>query len=159
MGGLDLFPAATIWIQREEYDYYMGRSWQPNETRGADLEDLMELLKRNVAGKVRLIDGDDREIIPGIRVYTGARHTFASQFIRVAGSPTFVLASDNCYLYRNLETKAAIAQTFTPADRAGNVAAFERMIKLAGARERVVPGHDPEQFKRFPTTDRIAKIK
>ena len=116
-------------------------------------------MKRNAAGKVRLVDGDDREIAPGIRAYTGARHTFASQYIRVAGTPSFVLASDNCYLYRNLETKSAIAQTFAESDRAGNVAAFERMITLAGARERVVPGHDPRQFERFPTSGRIARIK
>lgn len=159
MGGIDLFPAATIWIQREEYEYYMGRSWQPGETRGADVDDLVTLLKRNAAGNVRLVDGDDREFLPGIRAYTGARHTFASQYLRVAGTPPFVLASDNCYLYRNLETKSPIAQTFTAGDRAANVAAFDRMIALAGARERVIPGHDPRQFERFPTKGRVAKIK
>ena len=159
MGGLDLFPEATVWIQRAEYEYYMGQSWQPGQTRGADIEDLVALLKRNAAGKVRLVDGDDREILPGVRVYTGARHTFASQYIRIAGTPTFVLASDNCYLYRNLEAKSAIAQTFAESDRPANVAAFERMIALAGARERVVPGHDPRQFDRFPTSGRVARIK
>ena len=56
-----------------------------------------------------LIDGDDREILPGIHVYTGARHTYASQYIKVDGKPTFVLASDNVYLYRNIDTKAPIA--------------------------------------------------
>lgn len=159
MGGLDLFPAATIWIQRDEYEYYMGRSWQPGETRGADVEDLVILLKRNAAGQVRLVDGDDREIVPGIRAYTGARHTFASQYIRVAGTPPFVLASDNCYLYRNLEANAAIAQTFTPADRSANVGALARMIALAGSRDRVIPGHDPRQFERFPAAGRVARIK
>ncbi len=159
MGGLDLFPDATIWIQRAEYEYDMGQSWQPGQTRGADVEDLVTLLKRNAAGKVRLVDGDDREILPGIRAYTGARHTFASQYIRIAGTPSFVLASDNCYLYRNLETKSPIAQTFAETDRPANAAAFERMITLAGARERVVPGHDPRQFERFPTSGRIARIK
>ena len=33
------------------------------------------------------------------------------------------------------------------------------MVQLAGAKERVVPGHDALQFERFPTTGRIAKIK
>jgi glyoxylase-like metal-dependent hydrolase (beta-lactamase superfamily II) len=159
MGGIDLFPNATIWIQRAEYDYYMGMSWQPGQSRAADVADLVTLLKRNADGKVRLVDGDDQEILPGIRVYTGARHTYASQFIRIAGTPTFVLASDNCYLYRNLDTRSPIAQTFSASDRAGNVAAFDRMIALAGARERVVPGHDPQQFERFPTSGRIARIK
>ena len=74
------------------------------------------------------------------------------------GPPSFVLASDNCYLYRNLETRAASA-TFTEADRAGNIAAQARMIELAGAKERVVPGHDALQFKRFPTEGRVARIR
>ena len=137
----------------------MGQSWQPGQSRAADVDDLVTLLKRNAAGKVRLVNGDDQEILPGIRAYTGARHTYASQDIRVAGSPSFVLASDNCYLYRNLDTKSPIAQTFSEADRAANVAAFDRMISLAGARERVVPGHDPRQFERFPTKGRVARIR
>jgi glyoxylase-like metal-dependent hydrolase (beta-lactamase superfamily II) len=158
MGSLDLFPNATIWIQKDEYQYYTGPAFQPGGRRGGELEDLLELVKRNAAGKVRLVDGDDREIMPGIRVYTGARHTYASQYVRVAGNPTFVLASDNCYLYRNLDTNSPIA-TFDPVDRAANVASFARMISLAGAKERVIPGHDMLQFERFPTKGRIARIK
>ena len=57
------------------------------------------------AGRVELVDGDDREILPGIRVYTGGKHTFASQFAGVATrAGTVVLASDNAYLYENLES-------------------------------------------------------
>jgi hypothetical protein len=47
--------------------------------------------------------------------YTGGRLTYASQYIRVAGSPVFVLASDNVYLYRNL-TERKPSATFTEAD-------------------------------------------
>ena len=104
------------------------------------------------------MDGDDVQILPGIRVYTGARHTYAWEYVRVTGPPSFVLASDNCYLYRNLETHAPGA-TFTPADRPANLAAQERMIQLAGSRERVVPGHDALQFERYPTRGRVARIK
>ena len=28
MGGIDLFPDATIWIQKDEYAYYTGPAWQ-----------------------------------------------------------------------------------------------------------------------------------
>jgi hypothetical protein len=33
------------------------------------------------------------------------------------------------------------------------------MVGLAGAAPRVVPGHDPLLFERFPTKGRVAKIK
>ena len=158
MGGISLFPKATIWIQKDEYQYYVGDAYQPGGKPGGELEDLLELLRRNVTRKVVLIDGDDREILPGIHVYTGARHTYASQYIKIDGTPAYVLASDNVYLYRNIDTKTPIA-TFDPVDRFANVAAFDRMIRLAGARERVLPGHDMLIFSRFPTRGRVAKIK
>jgi glyoxylase-like metal-dependent hydrolase (beta-lactamase superfamily II) len=158
MGGIDLFPAATIHIQRDEFAYYTGDAWQEGGRRGGiDTLDIAELVRRNMRGKVRLIAGDDVEILPGIRAFTGARHTYASQYIRVDGTEAFVLASDNCYLYRNLETGTPGA-TFTPEDRAGNVAALERMRVLAGSPGRVVPGHDVLQFQRFPTNGRVARI-
>jgi glyoxylase-like metal-dependent hydrolase (beta-lactamase superfamily II) len=159
MDGIDLFPNATIWIQKAEYEYYTGAAWQPGGRHGGiDTDDLQELVRRNLAGKVRFVDGDDKEVLPGIRAYTGARHTYASQYIRVDGQPPFVLASDNCYLYENLKSHRAGA-TFEPADAAGNIAAQQRMIELAGSADRVVPGHDPEQFNNFPTIGRIARIR
>src|SRR2546429_5913198 len=88
-----------------------------------------------------------------------ARHMFSSQYIRVAGNPTYVLASDNCYMYQNLESHTSISTTFDVSDRAANVAAQDRMVMLAGSKDRVVPGHDALQFKRFPTQERVAKIK
>ncbi len=166
MGGIDLFPRATVWIQKEEFAYYTGAAWQPGGQHGGiDPEDVATLVRLNTEGRLRLVDGDDVEILPGIRAYTGARHTYASQYIRVDGAAPFVLASDNCYLYRNLETHAASA-TFSEADRAANLKAQERMIELAcgkqacgEARERVVPGHDALQFARYPTQGRVARIK
>jgi glyoxylase-like metal-dependent hydrolase (beta-lactamase superfamily II) len=159
MGGIDLFRNATVWIQKEEYRYYMGEAWQQDGRRGGiDTLDLVALLRKNTSGKLRLIDGDDIQILPGIRVYTGARHTFASQYLRVAGARPFVLASDNAYLYRNFTQRIAGA-TFSPADRNANLAALERMIQLAGDTSRIVPGHDPEQFVRFTTRGRVAVVK
>jgi glyoxylase-like metal-dependent hydrolase (beta-lactamase superfamily II) len=159
MDGIDLFPNAMIWIQKAEYEYYTGAAWQPGGRHGGiDTDDVQELVRRNLAGKVRFVDGDDKDVLPGIRAYTGARHTYASQYIRVDGQPPYVLASDNCYLYENIKSHRAGA-TFEPADAAGNIAAQNRMIMLAGSAERVIPGHDPEQFNHFPTAGRIARIR
>lgn len=159
MGGIDLFPAATIWIQHDEFAYYTGDAWQDDgQSVGIDAEDVQALVRINTEGRVRLVDGDNQEIAPGIRVFTGARHTFASQYLLVQGDEPWVLASDNVYLYRNLEDKAASA-TFTEADHAANVAAQRRMIELAGSAERVLPGHDALQFERFPGDGRIARVR
>jgi glyoxylase-like metal-dependent hydrolase (beta-lactamase superfamily II) len=60
---------------------------------------------------------------------------------------TVVLASDNAYLYENLEKRLAIAQTL---DAEANVRAQERMLGMAATPALVIPGHDPAVFERFP---------
>ena len=50
------------------------------------------------------------------------------------------------YLYENIEKPAAIAQTL---DARSNLAAIERMKKLAASPRLIVPGHDPTVFERF----------
>jgi len=161
MGGIDLFPKATVWIQKDEFRYYTGEAWQTGgEHGGIDPEDVEQLVRLNTQGRLRLVNGDNQEILPGIRALTGARHTYASEYLRVDapdGKP-FVLASDNCYLYRNLTEHAASA-TFTDTDHPANVAAQARMIELAGSPDRVIPGHDPAQFQRYSTQVRIARIR
>jgi len=109
-----------------------------------------------------------------ICVYTGARHTFASEYIRVDGDPPYVLASDNVHLFENLREHRASA-TFDRSDESANIAAQQRMIMLAcGANasdgnansksndlpcDRIIPGHDPAQFQHYPTNGRIAHIR
>jgi len=159
LGGIDLFPKATVWIQREEYRYYTADAWQPGGDHGGiDPEDIQELVRLNTAGRVRLIEGDDVELFPGIRAYTGGRHTFASQYLRVEGHPPFVLASDNVYLYRNMIEHKPSA-TFSESDYPANLANQKRMIELAGSVDRVIPGHDALQTQKYPTEGRITRIK
>jgi glyoxylase-like metal-dependent hydrolase (beta-lactamase superfamily II) len=159
MGGLDLFPKAQVWIQKDEYRYYTMEAWQPGGDHGGiDPEDAKELVQLNTEGRIHLVDGDDVEIFPGIRAYTGSRHTYASQYLRVDGNPPYVLASDNVYLYLNLTAHLA-SDTFSDADHTANIAQQARMIQLAGSLDRIVPGHDNLQFQKFPTVGRVARIK
>ena len=147
--GADLFPKATIWIQKEEYEHYIGANGEVLARGGVDVVDAEMLAGLKAAGRVKVIDGDNQEILPGIRVYTGGKHTFASQYVGVATADgTVVVASDNAYLYKNLEEKLAIAQTL---DASSNLAAQKRMLEIAGSPARVIPGHDPAVFSRFPS--------
>ena len=146
--GADLFPKAQIWIQKEEYRYYTGDAWQPGGKHGGiELGDMAYLLRANTEGRLHLIDGD-KEILPGLHVWTGGRHTWASQYVSVtAKSGPVVLASDNMYLYENLDTHAPIAQTF---DAASNLAAQDKMKTLVRDPRFIIPGHDPAVLTRFP---------
>lgn len=158
-GGMDLFPKARIWIQRDEFTYYTGEAWQPGGSHGGiDAEDVLALIKANTEARVRFVKGDDQETIDGIRFYTGGRHTYASQFVSVnSKAGTVVIASDNCYLYENLDKRAPIAQTL---DAASNLRAQDRMKQLASNPRLIVPGHDPAVFRRFPApVNGVARIE
>jgi len=150
--GADLFPKAQVWIQRDEFVYYTADAWQQGGKHGGVyFDDMAYLLRANTEGRLHLVDGDDREILPGIRVYTGGRHTYASQFVGVG---PIVLASDNAYLYENLEKHLPIAQTF---DAKSNLAAQDRMKTLGRI---IVPGHDPAVMTRFPrVAEGVVKIE
>lgn len=157
--GMDLFPNARIWIQKDELQYYAGEAWQSKDTHGGiDEEDVLTLVKLNTQGRVGLVDGDAHEIIPGVTCYTGGKHTHESQYVGVqTAAGTVVLASDNLYLYENLERHAPIATT---VDAASNLRAQDRMKKIAARPGFIVPGHDPAVFAKFPgPVPGVAKIQ
>jgi len=157
--GVDLFPNARIWIQKEELEYYAGEAWQSKQTHGGiDQDDVLTLVKLNTQGRVSLVKGDAQHIIPGITCYTGGKHTYQSQYVGVqTAAGTVVLASDNMYLYENLERHSPIAATL---DAASNLRAQDRMKQLAARPGLIVPGHDPEVFKKFPNpAPGVAKIQ
>jgi len=149
--GIDLFPKARIWVQKEELEYYAGEAWETKDTSdGVDAQDVLELVRVNTEGRVGLVHGDAQEILPGLTCYTGGKHTYQSQYLGVnTVGGTVVLASDNMYLYENMERHVPIAATL---DAASNLRAQDRMKRLATRPEWVIPGHDPALFDRFPKT-------
>lgn len=146
--GFDLFPNAKIWIQKDELEYYAGEAWQGHKRTAADPDDLLGLVKLNTQGRVNLVNGDNQEIFPGIRAYIGGKHTYQSQYITVnTAAGTVVLASDNVYLYENLEKHVPIAATL---DAQSNLRQQDRMKQLASDPKFILPGHDPAVMKNFP---------
>jgi glyoxylase-like metal-dependent hydrolase (beta-lactamase superfamily II) len=148
--GMDLFPNARIWIQKDQLQYYAGQAWQAKDTHGGiDAEDVLTLVTLNTQGRVGMVNGDAQEILPGVTCYTGGRHTYASQYVGVnTGAGTVVLASDNMYLYENLEKHVPIAATL---DAASNLRAQDRMKELAARPGFIIPGHDPAVMTKFPS--------
>ena len=159
-GGIDLFPNARVWIQKDEYDYYTSDAWQSPRTHGGiDPEDVLEIVRRNTQGKVSFVRGDDETSISGVTFGIGGKHTWQSQFV-TATTPkntTVVLASDNMYLFENLETHKPISQTL---DAASNLRTQDRMKSLASEVRLLIPGHDAAVFDRFPKVSvRIVRIE
>ena len=161
MDGVDLFPNARIWIQKEDFNYFVGAVWQEGASqRGFNKRDVIKLVNANLSGKLSLVDGDGKEVLPGIKVYTGSRHTYNSQYVLVeSGSDRVIIASDNVHTYYNLEhLKSAPKHSTFDAD--GYVNAMKRMKTLVSDIKFIIPGHDGILFSKFPSVvDGIIKIR
>jgi glyoxylase-like metal-dependent hydrolase (beta-lactamase superfamily II) len=157
LDGIDLFPNARVWIQREEFEHHLDSAGTVKD-RMIDAADAKKLAEIAHQGRLMLVDGDAKEIIPGISVFIGGKHTFQSQFASVhTTSGTVVLASDNMYLYENLAKHVPIAQAL---DAASNLRTQDRMAAMASNPRLLIPGHDPDVFVRFPQPGNgIARIK
>ena len=159
--GINFFPGANVWIQKEDYNYFVSQAWQKNQKHGGFVKkDVLQLVERNVDGKVTLVDGDDKEIIPGIKVYTGSRHTYNSQYVGIrTGTEKIIIASDNIWVYYSLE-KLLPAPSYGTLDPAGYVAAMKRMKTLVSKIDYIIPGHDAKLFSKFPkVSNDIIRIK
>ena len=119
---------------------------------------MLALLKINMQGRLRFVEGDDQEPIPGIRCYTaastpGPRSTWGCRppAARRCSRPTTSIST------RTWRSSVPIAQTL---DAASNLKAQERIRKLASDPSLIVPGHDPAIFERYPkTADGIVRVR
>ncbi|UCC73650.1 MAG: N-acyl homoserine lactonase family protein [Gemmatimonadota bacterium] len=147
--GVDLFPNAEVWVQKAEFEYYVGDAWQTGGThRGIESRDVLKLVRLNTEGRLTLVDGDDQPIMDGITVYTGPRHTYASQYVGVSSAEgTVVIASDNVPTYANLETGSPPTTTFDPN---ADLRAYDRMKQIASSPDLIIPGHDGAVLTKYP---------
>jgi len=160
IGGIDLFPNAMLWMQKDDFDYFVGTAWQKNgNTNGFNKKDVFKLIQKSIDGHLTLVKGDSIEIMPGIRVFTGSKHTYESQYVLVNGtSGKTIIASDNIWYYYNLINLLPIPKyTF---DAKAYVNAMIRMKKLVSNSELIIPGHDALIFSKFPkVADGVVKIE
>lgn len=147
-GGWSLWPRATFYLQRREFDFYTGpltKYWAVNRFLDPGLGAALRSLQQ--AGRLRLLD-DEEEIRPGLRPFWVGGHTPGLQAVAVeTRSGPFVLLSDLPDTYRNFEEDL-------PGGIITNVAewlrGFERVKRIAPTADRVAPQHDPALFERYP---------
>jgi glyoxylase-like metal-dependent hydrolase (beta-lactamase superfamily II) len=149
IGGIDLYPNAMVWMQKDDFEYFTNAAWQKGGDHGGFNEaDVKKIIKKKLDGKLTLVKGDSLEILPGIRVFTGSKHTFESQYVAVNGyhNKKIILASDNAKYYYNLDSLLPVPATYDPQGYINNL---RRMKAIMPSGNPVVPGHDPLVFKKF----------
>ena len=159
IGGIDLFPNAMVWMQEQDFNYFVGTAWRKAiDSSGFNPKDVMKIMQKNIAKQLTLVKGDSIEIMPGIRVFIGSKHTYESQYVLVdTGNDKVIIASDNSWLYYNLVNLLPISLTF---DTNAYLQNLKRMRAIVKNVDLILPGHDPMVFSKFlKVIDDVVKIK
>jgi len=160
IGGITLFPKATIWMQKADFDYYVSRKWKEDGySRGFSEEYIPDILNVRAEGRLKLVEGDSIELMPGIRAFTGSRHSFENMYLLInenSKDDRIVLASDASWFYYNLDHLLSVPLVIDPE---AYVRALKRMKTMVSDPDLIIPGHDDLVFSKFPeVADRIVKI-
>jgi glyoxylase-like metal-dependent hydrolase (beta-lactamase superfamily II) len=160
IGGINLFPNAKVWMQKDDFDYFVGEAWQEKGvSEGFQKNDVRNIIEINLQGRLKLVKGDSIEIIPGIRVFIGSKHTFENQYVLVnSNSKTnkILIASDAIWFYYNYNKLLPATLCMDPKAYVG---AMKRMKTLVTNPDFIIPGHDDLVFTKFPNVaEGVVKI-
>ncbi len=161
MGSIDRFPNAHLYIQKRELLQWIEAMALPERfgflTVALDSEDVHEALRAAEDHRLTLLDGDRRDVLPGIHVVLGAdSHTFGSQYVVVetATRGPVVIAGDCAYSYANLTgldgNGRYIPLGFGVGSHYQSLIVIDRMMQeVDGDLGRIVVLHDFERWERF----------
>jgi glyoxylase-like metal-dependent hydrolase (beta-lactamase superfamily II) len=149
---LEVFPKATIYIQRNcyrwmveggpEFPLFRKYGYPPKKMSFAMLTLMWD-------GRLKLVDGD-AELFPGIKVIEiGGHHQGLQSIVIETKDKPIILTSDSVYSYANLEKDHPIG--LLQGDLVDVVKGVERMRALNGV---LVPSHDPKVLERFKPVDK-----
>ena len=146
-------------MQKNDFAYFVGDAWQKGASHtGLDKQDVPKIIQANLDGRLQLVNGDSIEIIPGIRVFTGSKHTYESQHLLLNSKTEMVLLpSDDCWFYCNLDHLLSVPLT---SDAHAYVAQLRRMKTLVADPQLIIPGHDPLVISKFKEVSRgVVRIR
>lgn len=150
VGGLALFPNATVYIQRREFDFwvYDALARRPSFASLADPVAVAQLGELKGSGRLQLLDGD-QQILPGVELLSMPGHTPGMQAVAVqARKGLAVVASDCAHLRANFEADIPSC-LFT--DLPAMLTSMTRLRQKAGGDlARLFPGHDPKLLSDYP---------
>jgi N-acyl homoserine lactone hydrolase len=147
---LELFPAATFFVQQTELAYAEDPLPADRRAYEAGIQGVFPPWRR-IVDRMKILAGD-REIIPGVRVIHLPGHTPGSQgvIVETARGP-WVIAGDAVPLYENWDKDDASKRI--PGGIYQNLFDYEASFtKLGALGAHVLPSHDPRVIEHavFP---------
>jgi len=153
-GNDDLFGNARYHLQDDEMAYATGRHMCHGALAHAfEPDDVARMVHRVYAGRVEFHDGDDT-LASGITLHRLGGHTKGLQVVRVetAAGPV-VLASDASHFFAHFENDRAFPVVYNVGEL---LEGYRTLFRLAGPGRRIIPGHDPLVFERYPAASEAA---
>ena len=146
--GLSLFEGIPVYLQQTEYEAISRAFHQTNKnySNGYYRSHYNLIREAETNGNLFLIKGKKR-ISPSITVEREPFHTAGTQTVIVEkGRKLFYFVPDNAYTYKNIDEVIPVGICCDPA---GNLAYLKKLSAFNPSKKLVVPGHDPELFKKF----------
>jgi glyoxylase-like metal-dependent hydrolase (beta-lactamase superfamily II) len=148
-GGVHLFPRATFYLQRAEYQFWMSDpiAARPSFANLSDPASLDYLRSLEGTNRLILLDGDT-PILPGIDCVLASGHTPGLQGLAVdTAKGKVILGSDCAHVFRNIQFDWPSAFSM---DLAGCLRTFDKLRERASAPELIFPGHDILMYDNYP---------
>ena len=133
-GGIQFFPDAEIYVQKDEYSYAQFPNAFQAELYDQEIFDLPDV-------KWNLLEGD-RVIIPGLTVMLANGHTPGLQglIIELPESGYYLLGADSVYLKENIENEHPPGNVWNTILAEYSIKRFKALQSILDA--QFFPGHD-----------------
>ena len=152
-GGLSLFPNARVYIQEDEYQFWMK---DPIAKRPPLALYFDEMLKPDIEtidkeGRLTLINGD-HTILPGIECLLAPGHSIALQAVAVnTAKGTAILGSDCAHVFKNYQQDWPSALI---VDMVAWIRSYDKLKSKVSSLELLFPGHDPLMSQNYPEIEK-----
>lgn len=151
-GGVNLFPQAKVYVQKEEFRFWMRDPIARKPAFGFYWDAMLRPPIEAAAGqgRLKLIDGD-REILPGIECLLAPGHSVALQAVAVNTSVgTAILGSDCGHFFKNYQHNWPGPLI---VDMVAWMRSFDKLKAKVASPELLFPGHDPLMTREYPQVD------
>ena len=152
VGNLSIFPNARFHVQDTEMAYVTGRAMtHPILRHSFVLSEVQAMVAMVYQDRAIFHDGDD-DLVPGVTLHHFPGHARGLMAVRVNTKRGWIiLASDTAHYYESLTAEHVF---ITHENIFEMLESYRSLVKLGGDVSRIVPGHDPDVLKRYPSLSR-----
>lgn len=140
IGGLSLFPNATIYCQRDEYEYALANSTPDSGQYPLSFKKYLIEAEHRFC----LIDGT-YQLNPNVKLIKTGGHSVGSQIIEIENDNELALIlGDEVFYYDNITKKIPVGCTVNPEKSRQVLDYVISRINSSEKQVNVYPGHDPK---------------